>query len=248
MPVRAYTAAESMDSVDIAVELESRGVALAPALLGPAQLSSLWELMRPETAAGAARHRSGEAYGVRGLLDARPLLKSGLAGLMLDELARRALGRAAFPIDALFLDKHLEANWGVPGHQDVIVPIPPQVDRAVVRNYRRREDLAYGEPEESVLEELVALRIHFDDADSEHGALEVVCGSHSRGRLSEAEVRAVPLDAYTPCACHAGDVLLFKPLLLHRSSRSVGSERRRVLQVLYAPIDGWHHRHSTPAV
>lgn len=237
-----------MEPGDLVVELETRGAALARELLSPTQLSALWALIRPETAASAARHRSGEAYGVRGLLETRPVLKRGLTEVMLDELACRALGRAAFPIDALFLDKHLETNWGVPGHQDVIVPIPPYAERAVVRNCRTRENLMYGEPEAGVLEELVALRAHFDDADSERGALEVVLGSHSRGRLSDAEIRSVPLEAYTACECRAGDVLVFKPLLLHRSSRSVASRRRRVLQVLYAPIGGWHHRHSAPAM
>jgi hypothetical protein len=237
-----------LDRADVAQELESRGVVLARALLSPTQLSFLWAVIRPESVGGAARHRSGEAYGARGLLAARPVLKSRLSELMLDELAARALARAAFAIDAVFLDKHLDANWGVPGHQDVIVPIPPHAERALVRNYRLREDLAYGEPEESVLEELVAIRIHFDDAGAENGALEVVAGSHARGRLSEAQIRGVPLDAYTRCESRAGDVLVFKPLLLHRSSRSVASQRRRVLQVLYAPVDGWHHRYSAPAL
>jgi hypothetical protein len=237
-----------LDAIDVTAELESRGVVLARGLLSPIQLSSLWAVIRPESAGGAARHRSGEAYGVRGLLAARPVLKSRLSELMLDEVAARALGRAVFPIDALFLDKHLDANWGVPGHQDVIVPIPPHAERGLVRNYRLRDGLAYGQPEESVLEELVAIRIHFDDASTENGALEVVAGSHARGRLSEAQIRGLPLEAYTPCESRAGDVLVFKPLVLHRSSRSVAPKRRRVLQVLYAPIHGWHHRYSAPVL
>ena len=112
------------DQADLPVELQTRGVVLVRSVLSDTQLSFLWSLMRPETAAGAVRHRSGEAYGARGLLANRPALKLGLATLMLDDLAGRALGRAAFPIDALFFDKHSEANWAVPGSSRRCRPHP----------------------------------------------------------------------------------------------------------------------------
>jgi len=44
----------------------------------------------------------------------------------------------------------------------------------------------------------------------------------------------VPLERYIACRAAPGDVLILRPLLLHRSSPSRGEGRRRVLHVVYA--------------
>lgn len=222
--------------------LERRGVVRVPSALDETQLDALWSSLRPEAAVGAVRGRSPEAYGARGILSARPELRSLLAELDLDGVAGAALRRPVFPIDAVFFDKRSDANWAVPAHQDVVVPIPPEADADAVRNTRHRHGLRYGEPADPVLRELVALRVHFDDAGADNGGIAIVDGSHHRGRLSDAEIRGIPLEAFAPYDCRTGDVLLMKPLAVHRSGRSVLPMRRRVLHVLYAPRDGWHGR------
>lgn len=47
------------------------------------------------------------------------------------------------------------------------------------------------------------------------------------------------------CLAQCGDVLLLRPLLLHASSKSSGSSRRRVLHFLFGPRElpqgmRWH--------
>ncbi|HET9956722.1 MAG TPA: hypothetical protein VFQ61_19635 [Polyangiaceae bacterium] len=54
----------------------------------------------------------------------------------------------------------------------------------------------------------------------------------------------LPAEAFRYYDCRAGDVLLMKPLLVHRSPRAANPARRRVLHVLYAPVEGWHGRLS----
>jgi hypothetical protein len=220
--------------------LERRGAVRVPSALNERQLDALWSRLRPEAAAGAVRGRSQQAYGARGILS--PELRLLLAELDLDGVAGAALRRPVFPIDAVFFDKRSDANWAVPAHQDVIVPIPSEADADAVRNARHRHGVRYGEPADQVLRELVALRIHFDDAGAANGGIAIVDGSHQRGRLSDTEIRAIPGDAFAPYDCRAGDVLLMKPLAVHRSGRSALPTCRRVLHVLYAPRDGWHSR------
>ncbi|HEU4578504.1 MAG TPA: phytanoyl-CoA dioxygenase family protein [Polyangiaceae bacterium] len=169
------------------------------------------------------------------MLAARTDLKDLLVELGLTSLATSALGVPAFPLDAIFFDKRSDANWAVPAHQDVIVPIPVGAPADAVRNRRERHGTLYGEPADLVLRELVALRVHFDDACTESGGLAIVDGSHASGRLADAEIRNIPLDAFRPYDCRAGDVLLMKPLVVHRSGRSTSGASRRVLHVLYAP-------------
>jgi hypothetical protein len=237
----------AMALTDLAEQLHRVGARHLASALDRGQLSTLLSSLHLETAAGAVRGRSRSAYGARGLLVARPHLPSLFSELMLDCIAEDALGGAAFPIDAIFFDKRSDANWAVPAHQDVVVPVPFNAGLAGVRNRRHRHGLTYGEPADHVLQELVALRVHFDDAGPENGGLSIVHGSHSLGRLSGAEILRIHSESYTQYDCRTGDVLLMKPLAVHRSGRSVLPTHRRVLQVLYGPREGWHARASENA-
>ena len=51
----------------------------------------------------------------------------------------------------------------------------------------------YVQPPVSVLEQLVAVRIHIDDCLAESGALRVVAKSHSNGRLDRKTAEALRL-------------------------------------------------------
>jgi hypothetical protein len=251
MPARScrgrVLSSSGMALTDFAEQLHRFGASNVGLALDGGQLCTLLSSIHPQTAPGAVRGRSQSAYGARGLLVARPHLQRLFSELMLDRIAEDALGGAAFPIDAVFFDKRSDANWAVPAHQDVVVPVPFPADLAGVRNLRHRHGVTYGEPADHVLQELVALRVHFDDAGPENGGLSIVHGSHSLGRLSGAEILRIPPESYTQYDCRAGDVLLMRPLAVHRSGRSVLPTHRRVLQVLYVPRNGWHARGSENA-
>ena len=227
---------------ELVEKLERQGAMSVRAVLDESKLEILWSSIRPETAAGAVRGRSGDAYGARGLLTERPEIEAALAKMGIAALAARILGAAVFPIDATFFDKRADVNWAVPAHQDVVVPIPAGAPASAIRNARERHGIRYGEPADQVLKELVAVRVHFDDAGADNGGLAIVQGSHRGGRLTDAEVGAFPPEVFRPFDCRAGDVLLMKPLVVHRSGRSSLPARRRVLHVLYAPRGGWHAR------
>lgn len=123
------------------------------------------------------------------------------------------LGRTPMTlVRALALDKSPEANWFVPWHQDRAAD---GVDRPV-----------------SQLERMVALRVHLDDCDEDNGPLEVIPGSHTRGRLAAADI-AVLTGEYDPLLCLAvrGDIVALRPLLVHRSQRARQPAARRVLHL-----------------
>ena len=148
-------------------------------------------------------------------------------------MATAALGERAVPIDATFFDKHARANWTVPGHQDRIIAIAG----ATERKHRIRDGIAYAELDAQTLAGLIALRIHFDVADGDTGALCVVPGSHRNGVMTNGQIREIPVERYVPCTAAAGDVLVLRPLLLHRSAPSRGDGQRRVLHVVYATME-----------
>lgn len=189
----------------------------------------LLRLTTPAVVSSAVHHRGGGAFAARGLLRKVSELGRLLEACGIDALASAMLGDAAVPLDATFFDKHARANWTVPGHQDRVVAVAASTPR----KHRIRDGIAYADLDAKTLAGLVALRIHFDPTDGETGALCVVPGSHLDGVMPNGEISNVPLDRYVPCAASAGDVLILRPLLLHRSSPSRGEGQRRVLHVVY---------------
>jgi hypothetical protein len=210
-------------------EFEAAGFTLARGIVNAESRELLLRLTTPSVRTGAVQHRGGSAFAARGLLRRVPALPRLLEACGIDALASAVLEKRAVPLDATFFDKHARANWTVPGHQDRIVAVAA----TTARKHRIRDGIAYGELDAKTLAGLVALRIHFDPTDGETGALCVVPRSHLDGVMPSGKISNVPLDHYVPCAASAGDVLVLRPLLLHRSSPSRGEGQRRVLHVVY---------------
>jgi ectoine hydroxylase-related dioxygenase (phytanoyl-CoA dioxygenase family) len=93
-------------------------------------------------------------------------------------------------------------------------------------------------PPVKISEQMLALRVHLDDAGADHGALRVIPRSHLAGRLTQQQVREwtqrVP---EVVVAVEAGDIMLMKPLLLHASSPCQSPGHRRVVHIEYAAAD-----------
>ena len=82
---------------------------------------------------------------------------------------------------------------------------------------------------------MLTLRLHLDRADAENGAFIVLPGTQTMGQLPDDWV--VPTDAEdraVVCEAEAGDILAFRPLLLHMSRKSARPSHRRVIQIEYA--------------
>jgi Phytanoyl-CoA dioxygenase (PhyH) len=114
-------------------------------------------------------------------------------------------------------DKSPTANWFVPWHQD------------------RAED--GQEREVAVLDRTLALRIHLDDCDEANGPLEVVPGSHVHGRLDAASIASVVENAATlVCLAARGDIVVMRPLIVHRSQRAHRPAARRVVHIEFVGL------------
>jgi hypothetical protein len=221
-------------SMNFRSDVEELGFAFRRQALDAVQLSSLLQLVHPAPDQPGVRSREGGAYAARNLLWDRPDTGTVLAATGLDRLATDALGAHAFPINATYFDKTAGANWAVPGHQDVMMPVEREVVEPGYSGWRTKLGVVHVEPPLDVLSKLVALRVHFDDCPAANGALTVVPGSHLRGKLCDAQILAIAADEFTTCAAAVGDVLFMKPLIVHRSSPAAVPAHRRVLHVVYA--------------
>ena len=104
-----------------------------------------------------------------------------------------------------------------------------------------------------MLENMVAIRLHLDDADATNGALELIPGSHKGGLLTDAEIEEhIGTKKAVVCEARLGDAILMRPLAIHRSAKSIQPSHRRVVHIEYAgcslpsPLE-WNEVHSFKA-
>jgi hypothetical protein len=161
--------------------------------------------------------------------------------------------RSILPADAIavqcnYFEKTDLNNWAVAMHQDTIIPVAARVAHPALKGWSIKHGQHFVQAPESVLEQMLALRLHLDDCSADNGALRIITGSHRHGILSTARIAALNEDQSRTITCTArmGDVWAMRPLALHASSR-VGAHfatnemdesqhnKRRVLHFVFAP-------------
>ncbi|WP_165066718.1 phytanoyl-CoA dioxygenase family protein [Paludisphaera rhizosphaerae] len=198
------------------------------------------EVDRLITALGAVRsgsrlERAGEVYASRNLLADLPEVRRIAEGEALLGLARAVLGSGAFPVRGLLFDKTPTANWGVPWHQDLTIAIKRRVSAPGFGPWTVKAGVPHVRPPAEVLERMVTIRLHLDEAGPENGPLLVVPGSHQQGRLDVPSSQEwLDKAGVQTCLVPRGGVLMMRPLLLHASSPSNGPAHRRVIHLEYA--------------
>jgi hypothetical protein len=205
---------------------ESDGYALVDDALTPDQIRAV-EIELEKLA--------GKSAGTRTLLDQ----------VWCQNLARELRSRSCFSplltarslaVQCTYFEKSDKANWLVPFHQDVDIPVLERVVDAPLTGWSEKEGVVHVHPPITVLEQLVAVRVHIDPCNDEHGPLKVIPGSHRVGRLKDDEIPAVrKASAERVCIARRGAALLMRPLLLHASAKAFKPNRRRVLHFLFGP-------------
>ena len=162
----------------------------------------------------------------------------------LQAIVEEGLSAAAKPVRLLLFDKTPEKNWPVAWHQDRTIAVNAEAELPGYGPWSTKKEVVHVQPPVSVLESMLTLRVHLDDATAQNGALHVVPGSHQRGYIAEDEISEASSGSVC-CEARTGDVLVMFPLILHRSGRSEIPSQRRVLHIEYAhaelppPLD-WH--------
>lgn len=206
--------------------LEKNGCEIVKDLLDQNQIQSLKEFF------GKMQHP-----GKRGLLENERILTFAKS-VQIQGLMSEILEKEAKPVRAIFFDKSAEINWLVAWHQDLSIAVSDRIEVEGYGPWSVKEGVIHVRPPQEVLEQMLTIRIHLDRSHEENGSLMVIHGSHRQGKLSTDQIQAIRAkEAQTLCAADEGDALLMRPLLLHASSRSTSTDRRRVLHIEYAGCD-----------
>jgi hypothetical protein len=169
---------------------------------------------------------------VRDVLAARDFARDLATSTELIAVASEALDAEAHPVRANLFVKSEGSNWFVGWHQDRVVCVRRRAEAAGFSGWSVKAGRPHVNAPTEVLREMVAIRLHLDGCPESAGPLEVVPGTHDRV-LSEAEIAARSWDPIRITA-GPGELLLMRPLLLHRSGRMRQPGLRRVLHVEFA--------------
>jgi hypothetical protein len=216
--------------------LQEEGFSILPGIFGRQEIEHLVDAISKIDQGAGVRRREG-VYAVRNLLQASPAIGELAHSPKVHSLIEERLEKAFFPVRGILFDRTPSANWLVPWHQDVTICVAARIDVPGYGPWTMKAGECHVQPPVSVLKNMLSVRIHLDDCDESNGALRVLPGTHTFGRMSNSQIAEeqrsrVPVS----CAARAGDVVLMRPLLLHASSAASNAAHRRVIHIDYASV------------
>ncbi len=214
--------------------LERDGFSILESVFEPHEVDWILDEFKALPAGQGISTRGGKVFGVRNLFEKLPSLRSIADWDPVKSLVKQLVGDEARSVRSLFFDKNSAANWNVAWHQDLTIAVHREHPVEGFGSWTRKAGVPHVQPPFPILERMLAVRIHLDDADESNGALRVIPGSHKLGRLSPGAIHQLTAANERICAVDAGGVLFMKPLLLHSSLSCKSPGHRRVLHLEFS--------------
>lgn len=208
------------------------GFAIVPGVMSSADVDGLLEAIARANDELAVRSRGG-IYAIRNLLTMVPAVRAWADSPECRELVEPVLGCNARAVRGILFDKLPEANWKVPWHQDLSIAVRERLDVPGYGPWSVKAGVQHVQPPVTVLERMMAVRLHLDDCGEDNGPVRVVPGSHLTGRMA---VLPETGRAAVSCTVARGGVLLMRPLLWHASSSAESAAHRRVVHIEFAAV------------
>ncbi len=193
-----------------------------------------------EAAGSVLANQHGVAYGARNLLQLWPNVIDLICSTGLAESLLRILGPQAGLVRGLYFDKPPGASWSLPWHRDLTVAVKQHGAIGLFKKPTTKAGVPHLEAPAELLGSMLTARVHLDAMTMQNGPLQVIPGSHYLDNAGDRTIVTIQ--------CHAGDVLLMRPLLSHASVQSDADcqTHRRIVHLEFSPTpdlpDGyqWH--------
>jgi ectoine hydroxylase-related dioxygenase (phytanoyl-CoA dioxygenase family) len=219
---------------DYQAEINKFGFAIVPQLISDKQIEKLIEHLS-ELGKISSLKKNGTAYGIRNLLNLSSEVQALAKSRKIKSLVGKILGKNAKPVRAIFFDKTPEANWKVPWHQDLTIAVKEKRETIGFTAWTRKAKIQHVQPPVSILEKMLAVRLHLDDTDETNGALKVIPNSHQSGRLSAMDIQIMRrTNQIKICNAKRGEAFLMRPLVVHSSSAGTSPKHRRVIHIEFS--------------
>ncbi len=219
----------------IFARFEEKGFGILENAIEDEIVSELLENLARLKPSSSVSRKNETVYGVRNLLNISPEIREFSQNKIVRKIVEKFLGEKAKVVRAIYFDKTADANWKVPWHQDLTISVDKKTDAQGFSAWTRKADIQHVQPPIEILETMLTLRFHLDDADETNGALKVIAKSHCNGRLSANEIKSWREANETHvCRVKKGDCLIMRPLLLHSSSAGTSPKNRRVIHLEFS--------------
>lgn len=148
----------------------------------------------------------------------------------LSQLAPKAL-----PTRATLFAKSDEQSWSLGWHQDRVIAVKEKHDVPSFTNWTRKNEIYHVEPPVPYLETGFFVQVYLDDVSGNDGPTELALGTHKFGKVYRDQKDHIVENAERHlCVASRGDLLICKPLILHRSLPSQTKNSRRILRIDFA--------------
>ena len=177
-------------------------------------------------------------HGIRNAEKKIPSINQLVTSPLLIEKAKNYLSGSPKLVRVIIFDKTPNKNWLVTWHQDKTISVNEQQAIDGWGPWTLKDGIHHVQPDKTVLENMVTLRIHLDNANESNGCLKVIPQTHKLGILKQAEINQIveSSEGYY-CKAGYGDLLSMRPLLLHSSSKCVVPTHRRVVHIEYSSYE-----------
>lgn len=180
-------------------------------------------------------NRNKGIYGVRNLLNLLPKVREFSESKIVREIVEKYLSKNAKVVRAIYFDKTPKANWKVPWHQDLTISICEKLETKGFTAWTIKDKIHHVQPPIDILERMLTLRFHLDNADETNGALKILPKTHKLGRLNATKIQEIKSNEKALlCNVKKGDCLLMKPLVLHSSSAGLSPKNRRIIHLEFS--------------
>lgn len=215
--------------------LEEMGFAIVSEVIDAETISHLCEELKSIRFNEAVSQHRETAFGIRNLLNVVPVFKDFASSPIIRELIEPIAGKEAKVVRGIFFDKTPGANWKVAWHQDVTIAVGEKREVEGFGSWSVKAGIPHVQPPTSILEDILTVRIHLDEAEESNGALKVIPGAHKYGRLNvESILKLKKEQGIVSCPVSKGGLMLMRPLLLHASSVASNAAHRRVIHLEFS--------------
>jgi ectoine hydroxylase-related dioxygenase (phytanoyl-CoA dioxygenase family) len=177
--------------------------------------------------------KTNDLFAIRQFLKEVPEVTSSIFTKKLNEIIRTFFGGAYFVVKSIYFDKPEDSNWFVSYHQDLTISVNQKVNIDGFGPWTVKQDQYAVQPPLKVLQDNFTVRIHLDDTNENNGALRVIQGSHLKG-VYRPETIDWSKEKEIVCPVSKGGIMIMRPLLLHASSRTSNSKKRRVIHIEFS--------------
>lgn len=149
--------------------LDKQGFAIVPHVLDTSTVVELTEALQVPLSSNSA--------GTRNLANTVQAVGRLAHSASVRKLIEPVLGKEARLVRSVLFKKTPAVNWQVAWHQDLSIAVQQKVEVEGFGQWSIKDGVHHVQPPTSVLENMLTVRLHLDDADEANGALRVLPGS-----------------------------------------------------------------------